>query len=154
MTPDERFASLHGQLVGEHITDRQLASNTLALWVDHISGDGDRRGWTLWIEPTWHIVNADRVLAGSMQAQDEEEESGWKAVTDVADTLVGRAIASLTVESVTGDLVLGLSDGITVRTFASDPRETTHWRIKDHAVGDSLCGSPNGMHLIKPPNTR
>lgn len=53
----------------------------------------------------------------------------------------------LNVEPITGDLIIALGDGVVVRTFASDPRETDHWQIKDYVSGESLIGSPNGMRL-------
>lgn len=154
MTPEERLTVLRDQLLGQRVTDRQLAGNSLSLWIEHVPGDGGRRGWTLWLEPSWHVVGPDRVLAGSMQAQDEEEDSGWKAVCDAADGLVGRTIDRLEVEAITGDIIVGLSGGVTARTFASDPRETLHWRIKDKVSRASLEGSPNGMRWLDPPNVR
>jgi hypothetical protein len=99
------------------------------------------------LEPSWNIVDPDPVLAGSMQAQDEEQASGSKAVTGTIDQLVGRNVERLAVEPVTGDLAIGLNGGVRVRTFASDPRETFHRRITDHAMKESLVGSPQRMQV-------
>jgi len=124
MTPEGQFATLRDRLVGRPVTDRQLAGNTLSLWVDHVPGDGGRRGWTVWLEPTWNVVGPDRVLAGSMQAQDEEEDSGWQAVAEAADGLVGRAVERLEVEAVTGDLIVGLSGGVSPDVRVRPARDT------------------------------
>jgi hypothetical protein len=145
MAPEECFAPLRASLVGRTVTDRQLAGNSLSLWIDKVPGDG-ATGWTIWLDPAWHVVGPDRVLAGSMQAQDEEEDSGWKAVAAAVDGLIGRTIDELTLEPVTGDITVDLSGGVRVRTFASDPRETSHWRVKDYATGESVHGSSNGTH--------
>jgi hypothetical protein len=146
LTPEKQFASLRALLVGRAISDRQLVGNSLSLWVDKMPGDGDR-GWTIWLEPAWNVVGPERVLAGSMQAQDEEDESGWTAVAAAVDVLIGRTIERLHVDAVTGDLLVALTNGLVVRTFASDPRETLHWRIRDHASGVSVVGSPRGMRV-------
>jgi hypothetical protein len=143
MKPEDSFEALRQQLVGRLVTDRQLAGNSLSIWVG--TEAGTRRGWTIWLEPSWHVIGPDSLLAGSMQAQDEENESGWKAVTNAIDTLVGRKIEHLSVDPVTGDLTVGMSGGIIARTFASDPRETFHWRIRTLATESSVVGSPNGM---------
>src|SRR5262245_42440513 len=130
MTPEGQLASLREQLIGQVITDRQLAGNSLSIWVNLRPGDGDR-GWTIWLDPSWHIVGPDRVWTGSMQAGDDEEESGWQSVGQIVNALVGRTIERVEVEPVTGDLTVVLTGDVRVRTFASDPRETRHWRIKN-----------------------
>lgn len=145
MEPEGYFALLRDRLIGRRVTDRQLAGNSLSLWIDKVPGDGPI-GWTIWLEPTWHVVGPARVLAGSMQAQDEDDDGGWKAVATALDELVGLTIEEVAVEPVTGDLTVLLSGGVRVRTFASDPREADHWRIKDYATAESLHGSPNGMN--------
>lgn len=148
MSPEGQFTTLRDQIVGQVVTDRQLAGNSLSIWVNKVPGDGDR-GWTIWLDPSWHILDPDRVWAGSMQAGDDEEESGWKEVTKIINGLVGRAVERLEVEPVTGDLTVVLTGDVRVRTFAADPRETHHWRIKNHASGDAVVGSPQGLSIEK-----
>ena len=146
MSPEGQFTTLRDQIVGQVVTDRQLAGNSLSIWVNMVPGDGGR-GWTIWLDPSWHILDADRVWAGSMQAGDEDEESGWREVTRIIGGLVGRTIERVEVEPVTGDLTVVLTGDVRVRTFASDPRETRHWCIKNHASGDAVVGSPQGLSL-------
>jgi hypothetical protein len=146
MNVNQYFEELHGKIVGRPVTDRQLAGNSLSIWIDMVPGDSGA-GLTIWLDPAWNIVGPERVIAGSMQAQDEEDKSGFDAVTESIDVLVGLTVQSLIVEPITGDLVIALTEGVVVRTFASDPRDTGHWRIKDYSSGDSLIGSPSGMRL-------
>jgi hypothetical protein len=155
MTPDERFSELRSEIVGKDVTDRQLAGNSLSLWVNMVPGGGGT-GWTLWFEPSWHVVNAERVLAGSMQASDEDDETGFHAVTEAIDLLVGHKVEGVEVEPVTGDLLVYLSAGIKVRSFTSDPREMFHWRINDYGRRDGVSGSANGLEIyeMKEPKAR
>ncbi len=146
MTLPEYWVQLREMLLGRTVTDRQLAGNSLSIWVD--TAQGARKGWTIWLEPAWHVIGPERVLAGSMQAQDEDDASGWQAVSDALDSLVGHTIDALEVEPISGDLTVRLSGGMTARTFASDPREQFHWRIRDLATNFEVVGSPHGMRAV------
>lgn len=68
MIVTEYFDKLRGKIVGRPITDRQLAGNSLSLWIDTVPGD-TRVGLTIWLDPAWNVIGPDRVLAGSMQAR-------------------------------------------------------------------------------------
>ena len=146
MSVNAYFEELRAKIVGRPVTDRQLATNSLSLWIDIVPGDAGI-GLTIWLNPAWNVVGPDCVLAGSMQAQEEDDESGWDSVSAAVDLLVGLTVQSLEIEPITGDLLISLGGGVAVRTFASDPRETDHWRIKDYSSGDSLSGSPNGLQI-------
>lgn len=125
-------------LVGRRVTDRQLAGNSISIWFD--TEKGSSTGWTVWLEPTWHLVGPDGVIAGSRQAQDEEEETGWQAVTEAIDILMGRVLETLDIDQRTGDLVLGFSGGLVVRTFVSDPREDFLWRVRARGTEHCVVG--------------
>jgi hypothetical protein len=133
-------------LVGRRVTDRQLAGNSFSIWFD--TEEGSDTGWSVWLEPTWHLVGPDGVIAGSRQAQDEEEETGWKAVTDAIDILIGHVLEAIDIDPRTGDLVLTFSGGLVARTFVSDPREDYIWRVREfssdrYVVGAARQASPD-----------
>lgn len=139
------FETLRHQIVGRVIADRQLAGNTLFLWVD--TGSDKSRGWIIGLEPSWHLLSADGLLAGSMQAQDEEDASGWTRVSERIDTLVGRHIEGLHIDPLTYDLQIKLTGGLIARTFCSDPREEMSWEIRTRADNAVWEGGPRGIRL-------
>ena len=134
------LSELQPQIVGQQVTDRQLAANSLSIWI--ATAAGEAVGYTIWLEPSWHVLGPAGIIAGSRQAQDEEEPSGWAAVSDAIDQLVGRRVEALEVDARTGDLTVRLSGGYLARTFVSDPRDSRHWWITDRAGTRRVVGSP------------
>lgn len=130
-----KAGELSAILVGRRVTDRQLAGNSFSIWLD--TEKGRLTGWTVWLEPTWNLVGPDGVIAGSRQAQHEEEETGWQAVTDAIDILIGEVLEALDIDPRTGDLVVTFSGGLVARTFVSDPREDFLWRVRE--LGTDRC---------------
>ena len=143
-SPDQVWETLRARVEGSAISDRQLAGNSISLWVDMTPGE-QQAGRTIWLDPSWSIVGPSGVLAGSMQAQDEDDDSGWIAVSNTLDTLVGKTIKRAEIEPITGDLILRLDGGVIIRTHATDPRETRHWRIKDYEKHVWVSGSSHGL---------
>lgn len=144
--PRAYFEELRHQLVGRFASDRQLAGNSLSIWIDAHEGKGS--AWTIWLEPTWHLRDSEKVLAGSRQAQDETDPSGWEAVKNSIDALVGRTLEALDIDPTTGDLIAQFS-GVVARTFLADPRDDFLSEIHDLATGTSLVGSPRGLRLVR-----
>ena len=143
MNPEEVFEELRSHLRGQKVTDRQLAGNSLSVWI--ATRRDEPAGYTIWFEPSWHVVGTSGVLAGSRQAQDEEESTGWQAVSDIIDALLGQIVEDLGRDPVTGDLELALSGGYRIRTFVTDPRDGFLWRLRDLATGRRVNGSPAGI---------
>jgi hypothetical protein len=140
MNPEEAFEQICAHARNQLVTDRQLAANSLSVWI--ATRKEEATGYTIWFEPSWHVVGPKGVVAGSRQAQDDEEPTGWQAVSDAIDTLVGRTVEDLHRDLVTGDLELVLSDGLRVRSFVTDPRDGFLWRVRDLATGLRINGSP------------
>ena len=138
MRSNPQFEALQARLSGQTVTDRQLAGNSLSISVS--AGAGASPRYTIWLEPTWHLVGPGGVLAGSRQAQDEEEPSGWAAVTVALDALLGRIIEALELDVLTGDLSVILSGGLIARTFVTDPRDRDLWVIRDLSTDQRLEG--------------
>lgn len=71
MMPDELIEII------QSIQDRQvrfvrLAGNSLLIYCDCEPGDLNQ-GFSIWLEPTWHFKNTERVITGSREAQTEDE---------------------------------------------------------------------------------
>lgn len=138
------------ELVGRVISFVRLAANSLLIYVE--CEPGDDSGYVIWLEPTWHARGPDAVLAGSRQAQVDEdcaEDQGavLNAVARALDPLVGRKVESVRSEPITRDLVVGVEGGYEVRTFVSDPTDDHTWHIADNALRLSIYGAPRGLSV-------
>ncbi len=128
---------------GRMVTYRRLAGNSLIVYLE--CEPGDEQGAILWLEPTWHLRDAERVLAGSRQAQDEPE--GFDATADAIDALVGRRLVALALDPVSHDLRVELEGGLVLQTFVSDPSDDHLWHIIDNSTRTRLRGAPDGLWL-------
>jgi hypothetical protein len=142
MDPAEVFEEFRSKIRGQLVTDRQLAGNSLSVWI--ATGADERVGYTVWFEPSWHVAGLQGVVAGSRQAQDQDEPSGWQAVSGAIQVLLGHEVEDLRRDPATGDLELVISNAHTVRSFVTDPRDDFLWCIRELATGRRLNGSPNG----------
>lgn len=136
------------RLVGRQVTSRRLAANSLLVYIE--CEPGASSGWTFWLEPTWHLVGPNGILAGSRQAQDDDEsnpESGFTQAARAVDRLVGTRIERAEIDERTSDLSLHLTHGLLLRTFVADPTDEENWHVRDHASGVLIEASPQGLSL-------
>lgn len=138
---------LRRRMTGRAVTFRRLACNSLLVYVG--CKPGERKGCTLWLEPTWHLRSARRVLTGSREAQDAQPRAA-RAV----DRLVGREVESLDVDPVTRDLTVRFGGGLVLRTFQSDPRDDHLWHAHDNRAGLELLCGPRGFTVSAVPRSR
>ena len=145
MTPETHFDQLRSRLRGAHVTDRLLAASSLSFSVSS-SPAGDK-AFSIWFDCPWRLTGPTGLLAGSVQAQDEENDSGSIAVARAVNVVVGQTIEDLKIDSKTGDLVISLSNNLEARTLASDARDEMLWWIRDRSRGLDLSGSPAGLRV-------
>jgi hypothetical protein len=152
MDPEALLNVILPQALGGTVRWRRLAGNSLLLYVD--CEPGERVGLTFWIDPTWHVRAAGRVLSGSREAQFEEddpdEQAGLEQLGRRLDVLVGTTVEGVDVEPGTFDLTLRLAGGFLVRTFAADANDDQTWRIRVNLTGLALQGSPRGLAVLAP----
>ena len=147
---DSPLTDFAGDLVGRRVTFVRLAANSLLVYLECEPGDGF--GVTFWLDPTWHVVSAEAVLAGSRQAQVEADDSSTElekltAVQARLDPLIGRSVVSVGLEPVTNDLRLSIDGGFELRTFVSDPTDDHNWHIRDNATRQSRRASSLGFSI-------
>jgi hypothetical protein len=141
MTPEACFEDLRGKLRGAPITDRQLAGSSLSIWV--ATDARSDAGYSIWFDTAWRLSAADQVLAGSKQA--EEAETGWDAVSEAIDAVVGQRVEAIEFDGASGDLLVSMTNGLVARTLNSDPRAEMLWWIHDRSRRLNLSGSPSGL---------
>jgi hypothetical protein len=137
------FEDIRKQLIGRTVGDRQLAANSFSVWVD--TDQSLTSGFIIGFEPSWNLVGPTGVMAGSRQAQDEDDPSGWQAVKSAVDIVVGRQIESVERDPLTGTLQVVLSGKVIVSTFVTDPRDGRMWYVRDVGGRRWLSASPKGI---------
>jgi hypothetical protein len=157
MSPEQFLDRVRDQVIGQPVSYRRLAGNSLLVYVG--CEPGDDHGVIFWFEPTWHLRGPEQVLTGSRQAQEDPQaddpESGFKAAGKALDVLWNRTVEGVEVEPVTHSLIVRLVGGFEVRTFVSDPTSDLDWHIDEKAAGLSLEGCAGGLELVhRPPATR
>lgn len=152
LNPEALLPILLRQALGGTVRRRRLAGNSLILYVDHEPGDG--AGLTFWFDPTWHVREPGRVLAGSREAQfdddDPDEQESLERFGSRLEVLVGTTVEGVDIEPETFDLTLRLSGGYLVKTFAADSTDDRTWHIRDNAADLALKGSPLGLSVAGP----
>ena len=131
-------------VTGQQVVDRLLAANSVSVVIDDEAG----ARWTIWLDPSWRLEGVDGVVAGSRQAQDEDDEGGWVAVGRALDRLVGSTIEFVWREAKSGDLVIQVSGSLRLRTFTNDPRDVDCWSISENATRMAVEGGPGRLHLL------
>jgi hypothetical protein len=143
--PDTFFEKLRSGLLGNRVSFRRLACDTLLLYVG--CEPGDRKGITIWFDPIWHLRGPGGVLLGSMQvAEASDSEEAMAAVADEPMApLLGRLIEGVAIDPMTFDLSVGFEGGYCVCTFAAHAKTDESWHIRENATGARLKGSPMGL---------
>ena len=128
------------RVVGAAVANRQLVANSVN--IDLRSSLDPSQRWTVWLEPTWHLMGPEGLVTGSRQAQDDVNPSGFEAASKALDVIVGLEVVAIEKDHCTGDLTLELSGGYSLRTFAADPRDDMLWSIRVWSTGQELVGRP------------
>ena len=79
MEAETYFNHLRANLVNHKVSYTRLAANSLLIYVE--CEPGDKKGVTIWFEPTWHFCGVEGVLIGSRQAQMDDESRTKKPST-------------------------------------------------------------------------
>jgi hypothetical protein len=149
MDAEQLFADVRQALLGRPITFTRLAANSLILYVD--CQPDEKRGFAIWLEPTWHLSSPQGVLVGSRQAQGKGEQGASKAELDdlgaPLKVLTGLPITGIDLDPRTNDLTLAVDRMYLVRTFVADPSDAHSWHIRDKAKLLSVYGSPGGLEV-------
>ncbi len=141
---------LQKTLMGCRVTFRRLAGNSFLLYLG--CEPGDKQGFVIWFEPSWHLCNRSKVLVGSRQselASGPHQKAGFKKVAPLLNKLIGKKVTSINIDSYSHDLDVGLNGGYHLRTFADDPESFKCWHITDTANNLVLYGSASGLRIPK-----
>jgi hypothetical protein len=146
MTPSAYLDRVRADVIGQKVSFRRLAGDSLLIYINCRPGDPPSdSGAIFWLEAPWHLRDQARVLAGSRQTQTDE---GIRAVHGALDEL--RTVESVEAEPVTSSLVLRFSAGLELRTFVTDPTdELSDWSVELRGTAVTLLGSASGLELFR-----
>ncbi|MFC7680797.1 hypothetical protein [Paenibacillus sp. GCM10028914] len=143
----EEIQKLFNTMLNRTVRFVRLTGNSLIIYCDCEPGNL-KKGYSIWLEPTWHYRNSIEVITGSRAAQTEDETEHEKIV-GYFKQLYGKAINKLTIEPITNDLHIEMDEGIIIRTFVSDPCDEESWQIRDINKGIRIIGNPMTIQTIK-----
>jgi hypothetical protein len=139
---------------GQPIRYFRFAANSLMVYLgctpDELSRKKGDPGFTVWLEPTWHVCSPDAVLIGSREAQGDpfDGEPDWDRLHGTLVPLIGKRVEVVTTDGRTNDLILIVEGGYLIRTFASDARDDHLWHIDHHARRLALYGDTQGVEMV------
>ncbi|MDQ0194612.1 hypothetical protein [Paenibacillus wynnii] len=125
----------------------RLVGNSLIIYCDCEPGN-QNQGFSIWLEPTWHFRNTERVITGSREAQTEDEIE-HSNITEQFKSLYFKAIQKITIEPITNDVVIEIEEGNILKTFVSDPNDEESWQIRNFNKGIRIIGNPRDIQIIK-----
>ena len=136
----EQLGVLLNSLVGEAVTAKLIAGNSISLWFSVPPMADTARG--IWIEPPWRIENQTGIETSSYgfphQKNEGESDAEYRARFDAAcersDLLRGNKLTAIQIDFFTGDLELRFADGRTLRSFATET-DWEVWHYEDAAAG-------------------
>jgi hypothetical protein len=131
------------KLIGKRIEQTRLAGNSLILYIQ--STQGQNAGYSIWIEPTWHMHNDQRLLIGSRQLQVNCEDE-LNQLGEPLQGLISKQIGRIDINKITNDISIQI-DHFFIHTFAVDPLDDFMWQIKDLESNKLIKASPKGIKL-------
>ncbi|OAB38589.1 hypothetical protein PMSD_06115 [Paenibacillus macquariensis subsp. defensor] len=114
-------------LIGKTINFTRLAGNSLIIYLDCIPGED--KGYSIWLEPTWHLHDESKVIIGSRQLQIEDEKE-LVLISKPLNDLILKQIKGIEINSISKDLTV-IIDQYYLKSFVADPTDEYIWQIRD-----------------------
>lgn len=133
------------EITGLNVDYIRLAGNSLIIYLECQPGDL-RQGFSIWLEPTWHLRDNKRVITGSRAAQTEDDEE-HERICKVLGLLVNNAIRSVDIDPISNDFKIELDQNYYLITFVTDPSDEESWHIRDYRKQVRLTGNPKEIRV-------
>lgn len=109
---------------------------------------GDKHGYSIWLDPTWHYSDLNKVLTGSRQAQ-VEDGGDLNEIAKLMDDLHEKKVESISIDPISFDIHIMFEEGYSLKTFVADPTDDLTWFIRDGTNELKLQASPSGVDIIE-----
>jgi hypothetical protein len=134
-----QLAKMLESLVGQRVTDKHVAGNSISVWFAVPSQAPDARG--IWIEPYWRIEGPHGVesscdgFPGDQQEGESKQEyrARFEAACARSDSLKGLRLEAVQVDLHLGDIALAFEGGRALRSFTTET-DWENWHYEDHQV--------------------
>ena len=128
-------------LIGKTNKFIRVAGNSVILYLD--CKPGQEYGFSIWLEPTWHMRNNSRVIVGSRQLQTEDLEE-FNRLCEIINLFDSKQINNIQIDKVSNDISI-MTDDFVIRTFVADPTDEYIWQIRDN--GNRIMIEANPMEI-------
>lgn len=131
------------RLIGEQVTFRRIAGNSIILY---FRGEpGDSTVTSFFIHPTWRYQRGNKIIVGSYDLPWGEEdfkskveyEQAFEEMCSLSDDLKGASLIAANVDPASSDLTLKFSDDKIVRNFTNSAFKEGAWEFR--IMPKTLC---------------
>ncbi|WP_143762545.1 MULTISPECIES: hypothetical protein [unclassified Cohnella] len=129
------------KLIGKRIQQTRLAGNSLILYIESTH--------SIWLEPTWHMHDDQRVLIGSRQLQVDSKEE-MDQLGEPLQELISKQIGRIDINKITNDISIQI-DKFFIHTFVVDPFDDFMWQINDLESNKLIEASSKEIKLRESP---
>ncbi|OWR32313.1 hypothetical protein CDO73_01510 [Saccharibacillus sp. O23] len=125
-------------VIGTKAVMTRVIGNSLIIYLD--SMPGEQSGFSISLEPAWHLHDNKKVLIGSRQLQTEDEQK-FNVLAQIIEVLSSKEVENIEVDEVTNDITVKIGEYM-LHTFVTDANDEWIWRIRDRTRGIMLEASP------------
>lgn len=139
------------KLVGQTVSFKRLAGNALIIYF--FGEPGEDTVESIFIETSWRLEQADKVIVGSYDLQEDESEFETKEEVeeefyrraDLTNTLSGSILQSISLDSISSDIKLAFSGKQIVRSFANSAFDDLCWTYRNRPEKLAVYASALGL---------
>jgi hypothetical protein len=139
------------KLVGQTVSFKRLAGNALIIYF--FGEPSDDTVESIFIETSWRLEKSNKVVVGSYDLQENEDEFETKEEIEQAfrqraaltQSLIGATLQSFSVDSISSDITLVFSGEQIVRSFANTAFDDLCWTYRNHPEKLTVYASTLGL---------
>ena len=140
------------KLIGQTVSFKRLAGNALIIYF--FGEPGDDNVQSIFIETSWRFEQSGKVIVGSYDLQEDEDEFETKEEVEQAfrqraaltQSLVGATLHNVSVDFVSSDITLAFSDEQIVKSFANSAFDDLCWTYRNRPEKLAVYASSLGLN--------
>ena len=126
-------------LIGKQVVFIRAAGNSLIIYLE--SMPSEEKGFSIWLEPTWHLHDNKKVLLGSRQLQTDDNEE-LNEITRLLEDLYSKEVKEIEINRITNDITIKIEQ-YELKTFVADANDEYIWQLRDRKKKTILEANPN-----------
>ena len=145
MKSNKKLNILLNEIIGLKVKKTRLAANSLIIYIE--CEPGDKKGYSIWLEPTWHLTE-EKVLLGSRQLQTDNDELFHK-FAKILNKIHNLKIINISIIENSNDINILLEKNYSIKTFVADPTDPEIWHITDIKNKLKVYVSPTQFKIVQ-----